>query len=163
MSKQLNVITINGITYYSPKSAADNWQMSYQAATSACKDGRIVGAFQDSTKHWCIPDTATKPIEKETIRKILIITLMLKNDPNINIPDIRKYDIPKLYKYLRDIGYINQFNEDSHRIPYEAILTDKGMKLVIENKKIDINLSNIAIMFIQCIPSFLEIGATLIH
>ncbi len=163
MAKQRSVFELNGITYYSPKAAADNWKMSHQAVTSACKDGRIVGAIQDSTNQWCIPNTSMMPLSKETIRKIMIITLALKNTPNIMISGLENYDVHKLYAYLRDTNYIKPFNENSSRIPYEAILTEKGMDLVIESKKIEMDWTNIAVLLVQCIPSFLEIGAALVH
>lgn len=163
MSKQRSVFEINGNTYYSPKAAADNWKMTHQAVTSACKEGRIVGAFQDSTNRWCIPNIAMKPLDKETIRKIMLITLALKNSPNITISGLENYDISKLYSYLRDTNYIKPFDDNSKRIPYEAILTEKGMNLVIENKKIDVDWANVAVLLVQCIPSFLEIGAALLH
>ena len=163
MAKQRSVFELNGITYYSPKAAADNWKMSHQAVTSACKDGRIVGAIQDSTKKWCIPDSAMKPLDSQIIRNTLIITLSLKNTPNISISELETYDVPKIYKYLKDTGYIKDFNESSNRIPYEAILSDKGMSLAFNKKKEGVEWTSIAALFVQCIPSLIEIGAVLAH
>ena len=163
MSKQRTVFEMNGKTYYSTQAAADKWEMKQKEVTTACREGRIIGAIKDSTNQWCIPDTAMKPLEKENIRKLLIITLYLKNNPNLTLSELDRYDIPKLYTYLKDIDYIKPFNENSDRIPYEAVLTNKGMGLVIENKKIDIDWANIAELFIQCIPPLLEIGSGLIH
>lgn len=163
MSIQRSVFEINGQTLYSPKGAANKWGLSHQAVTTACKEGRIVGAFQDSTNKWCIPDAAMKPLEKAVIRKILIITLSLKNTPNITISELEDYDIPKIYKYLKDTEYIRDFNENSNRIPYEVILSDKGMSLAFDNKKDGIEWTNIAALFVQCIPSLIEIGAALAH
>lgn len=163
MSIQRTVFEINNKTYYSPKGAAHKWGISHQAVTAACKEGRIVGAFQDSTKKWCIPDTAMKPLDSDIIRKILIITLSLKNTPNITISDLENYDIPKVYKYLKETGYIKDYNENSNRIPYEATLSDKGLSLAFDKKKEGGEWTNIATLFVQCIPSLIEIGAALVH
>lgn len=163
MTKRRNVFEIDGKIYYSPKIMAERWQISYQAVAAACKEGRIVGVVQDLSNNWCIPDTAMKPLDKDSIRKILIITLSLKNTPDVNIVGLDNYDILTLYRYLRDTKYIKEFNENSDRIPYEATLTEKGMELVINNKKSFINWSDIGSMFIQCIPSFLEIGTILMN
>ncbi len=160
---QRSVFEINGQTLYSPKGAADKWGLSYQAVTRACKEGRIVGAFLDSTNKWCIPDTAMKPLEKKVIKKILIITLSLKNTPDITISELENYDIPKIYKYLKETGYIKDFNEDSNRIPYEVSLSDKGMSLVFDNKKEEIVFTNLAALFVECIPSLIELGIALVH
>ena len=163
MSIQQPVFEINGQTYYSPKGAASKWGISHQAVTAACKEGRIIGAFQDSTKKWCIPDSAMKPLDSRIIRNILIITLSLKNTPNISISELENYDVPKIYKYLKDTGYIIEFNESSNRIPYEAILSNKGMSLAFNKKKEGVEWTSIAALFVQCIPSLIEIGAVLAH
>ena len=163
MAKQRAVFEINGKTYYSPKAAAGKWNISYQAVTNACKDGRIVGAFIDSTNQWCIPDIAMKPLDKKIIRKILIITLYLKNNPLLRVSELDNYDISKLYIYLKETEYIKSFDEESDRIPYEVVLTDKGMDLVLEKNRIKIDWANISTILIQCIPSFLEIGVALSH
>ena len=162
MARQRTVFTIEGKTYYSPKGAGDNWLMKHQAVTAACIDGRIIGAFQDSKKGWCIPDNAMKPLPKEVIRKIMIIILSLKNRPNLVITDLEDYDTLKLFQYLRDIGCIRPFDESSDRIAYEAVLTNKGIEYVIGDKESKIDLANVAALFVQCLPKLLEVGVKLI-
>ncbi len=158
MKKQRSLIKIGNMTYMSPKAAGDLWNMKYQSVTAACVDGRVIGAIKDSSDKFIIPIDAFKPLDKEEIRKLMITTLYLKNRPSFDIGFNDNEQIVKLYTYLEGIGYIEPFNSSSNKIPYEAILTDKGMHLATEGGHVDIDWCNIGITVIQIAASMITIG-----
>lgn len=148
---------INGVRYITPKVFADCCDCSAQKITAACKDGRIIGAYKDMKNNWMIPCDALKPLELETIRKLMVATLYLKNNPGKEIGNIEHDVIIRLYDYLFQCGYINQFEHESKRIPYEVVLTEKGFKVATEGKKVNINWLNIGVSLIQVAASVITV------
>lgn len=65
----------------STKAVADLWSLSSQRVAATCKDGRVVGACKDLNGHYIISVDTKKPLDKETIRTILISLLAMKNRP----------------------------------------------------------------------------------
>ena len=151
------MVEIKGERYITPKPAADCWGMSQQAVTSACRDGRILGAFQDTRGKWLVPANACKPMEREDIRRILILSLALKNRPDQVINNNSFDQMVTVYRYLRDTGYIEDFDEKSERIPFEVVLTEKGMTTAISGKKINFDIFNAGTTLIQLIASVITI------
>lgn len=158
MGKKKNACVIKGVTYYSPKTAGDIWGMKYQAVTKACKEERVVNAAKDTSDQWIIPSTSPKPLEKEQIKHVLICILSLKNRPDPLPADIKEKSTLTLFQYLRDCKYIEPFNEISNRIPYEAVITQKGMELVFQTPSIKINWLNIAETTVKCIAIIVDIA-----
>ena len=87
----------------------------------------------------------------------MIATLYLKNNPGKEIGNVEHEDIIKLYDYLFQCGYINQFEHESERIPYEVVLAEKGFKLATEGKKVSINWLNMGASLIQVAASIVTI------
>lgn len=158
MTKQRALIKIGNMTYMSPKLAGDLWGIKYQSVTAACVDGRVIGALRDSSGKFIIPIDAYKPLEKEDIRKLMITTLYLKNRPSTDIGYTDNEQIVKLFSYLEGIGYIEPFNINSNKIPYEVVLTDKGMQLATKGGHVNIDWCNIGITLIQVAASIITIG-----
>ena len=151
------MLTINGERFVTPGVFADGCGKSTQNITAACKDGRIVGACQDASGNWIIPINAMAPLEIEQIRKLMIISLYLKNKPEHALDYSEHDDVVRVYSYLQQTGYINPFNENSERIPYEVVLTEKGMKIATEGSPISINWLQLGSTVIQVAASILTI------
>jgi len=144
---QKSLVEINGIKYMSPKAAGDMWGMNCQKVTSACKDGRVVGAVKDSSNHFIIPINSLHPLEKEQIRTILIALLVTKNNTKVSLPS----GIEQLLDYLRSIGLIE--GRDT--------LTDKGMKLATSGKEIQIDWKNVAMNILGIISNLASIWSAI--
>ncbi len=148
---------INGVKYVTPNVFADYCECSRQKIVSACCDGRVVGAQRDSSGHWIIPIEASKPLEIERIRELLILTLALKNRPSTILGEDENANPSKIYRYLEATGYIEHFDCSGERAPYEAVLTDKGMALATNGPIVDLNFVNLAVTAIQVFASILTI------
>ena len=79
-------------------------------------------------------------MSQEEIHRILILTLQLKNNPAYEIDwSLFEYDesvLDSIYTHLHTHGYIQDFSiEDKKRIPYEVVLTQKGMELATTFRK----------------------------
>ena len=73
---------INGKRYVTPGVFGDVIGWNKQKVTAACKEGRIIGACQDTSGSWMIPVDAMKPLEAEQIRALMVTTVYLKNRPD---------------------------------------------------------------------------------
>ena len=154
---QRKMCEIDGKRYMSPSSAADLWNTSYQSVTKACKDGRIPKACKDSGGKWIIPVDAIAPLDSESIRKLLISTLAIKNG-NISAPQSLNVDnIRLVYTYLSDIGCIEHLENITLRTPCEAVLTDKGFHIATEGKPLNLDWVNISTTFVQVVSSVITI------
>lgn len=146
---QKTLIEIDGKKYMSPKAAGDLWDMSPQKVAAECKAGRIVGATKDSGGHFIIPIEARKPLDAETIRKVLIALLAMKNKPGTNLLD--ENGATELHEYLRDIGLVEGQNLRM------AVLTNKGMELATTGKLVEVDWPNAAVNVISIIGSLASI------
>ena len=158
--KQKNICEIAGKRYMSPSAAGELWDMKYQAVTNACIDGRIVGACKDSSDKWIIPVTADKPLDYEVIRQMLISTLALKNR-NMDISENLSTDVIRVYEYLIKIGMFELMDNISSNTVKDLVLTDRGMKIATEGKKIDIDWMNASTTIIQVVASIITIWQAL--
>lgn len=154
---QRKLCEINGVKYMSPSAAADLWNISTQKITAACKDGRIEGAILDSSDKWIIPVNARKPLEKAEIKTLLVGTLCLKNKPNTLPHEMTSLNIDIIYDYLYHTGYIEQFDRNSDRIPFDVILTDRGMKLATEGSTPSVNWVNAGLTIISIASDIITI------
>lgn len=149
---------INGQRYVTPSVFGKWCGWSQQKITAACEDGRIIGADKDTSDKWIIPVNACKPLEIDTIREVLVTVVYLKNRPDSPLDYSDHNAIVSLYTYLQHIGYLEPFNPDSNRIPYEVVLTEKGMKLATEGKSLNLNWLTIGTTVIQVAASLITIG-----
>lgn len=148
---------IDGKRYVAPGIFADACGCSSQKITAACKDGRIVGAYRDLSNHWLIPVDAPMPLEKERIRELMVACVYLKNRPELPIDYHDHESIVAVYTYLLNTGYIEPFDENSDRIPYEVVLTEKGMEVATGGNKINLNWLQIGSTVIQVAASIITI------
>ena len=123
----------DGKTYMSVKAAHDKWvDVSSNEITAACKDKRIVGVIQDPEGHYYIPVEAKRPMTPENIRTVLIATISLKNRPDDVTTITHTKGLREMYTYLSRIDMIEPFDiNDENRIPYDVIITDKGMDYML--------------------------------
>lgn len=82
-----------------------------------------------------IPDDSIKPLTEKDIRRLLLISVRVQNDENLECDwstfDFKPEDIRKVYEslvYRKYIRYIK--NTPTERIPYELKFTQKGMDLI---------------------------------
>lgn len=135
-----------------PKKAAETWQLSVYTVRKYCKDRKIPNVQKIKKGTWEIPDGSIKPLKESEIRKVLLLTLQLKNNPRFPLDwstyDFSKEDIRKVYDSLAYRKYIDICDvEDIKQIPYEARITEKGMNLIERSKKAKIDVANMANIF----------------
>lgn len=128
-----NLFMIDGKMYMSTKAAGDLWGLSPGTVARYCKSKKIK-AFKDTSGRWCIPIDTFKPLSDNEISQLLILTLQLKNDPELKIDysvlPIERSDLRKVYDYLAELEFIEKFDiENDEDIPYKAVLTQKGFKM----------------------------------
>ena len=152
---------INGKRYITPGVFASSCGWSAQKMTSACKDGRVIGAEKDISNNWLIPIDSPRPLEIEQIRQVMVTSLYLKNRPTHILDYNDQTNIVALYTYLFNTGYIEPFDTNSNRIPYDVILTDKGMKLATEGKPLCLNWISIGTTVIQVAASIITIAQSI--
>ena len=155
--QQKKMCEINGIRYVTPSVFANAIGWNNQKVTAACKDGRIIGACKDSSGKWIIPVDAMKPLEMEQIRSLMVTTVYLKNRPDHVLDYSDHKQIVELYSYLQKIGYIEPFKTNGKRIPYEVVLTERGVKLATEGKSLNLNWLKIGTTVIQVAASVITI------
>lgn len=148
---------INGQRYVTPSVFASGCGCNTQKITAACIDGRIIGACKDTSGKWIVPIDAARPLELEKIRELMVSSLYLKNKPDTVLDYSDQAQIDRLYTYLQLTGYIEPFDHDSKRIPYEVTLTSKGMKLATEGIPLSVNWLKIGSTVIQVCASLLTI------
>ena len=138
MQKNKSLFEFDGKKYMSTKVAADFWELNRSTVAKYCKDKRI-NAFKDSSGKWCIPIDTIKPLSNDEIHKLLFLTLQLKNNPSLEIDySTFTFDdsaVENVYQSLVFAKYIKPFSiKDKKRIPYEVVLTEKGINFVMSYK-----------------------------
>ena len=141
--KQRTIFDIDGKTYMSPKGAADKWNNISR---------------RDSTAKWIIPINAQQPIDDEKIRQILISLLCLKNNPNLETTDDKMSQIEVVVEYLKKTGFLK--DDDSTNLR-DLVLTEKGIHLATEGRKLQVNWINAGITLVQVVASIMTIWTTI--
>lgn len=154
-------LTIEGKHYMSTKTAANLWGLQPKTVSDYCKNNKIKYKFKNGRFGWYIRTDEIKPLSHEEIRRMLILTLQLKNNPTYEIDwTLFNYDesvLESIYNHLCTHGYIQNFLiEDKKRIPYDVILTQKGIELAttFRNKKI----SDFATTLTQWLPIIINVA-----
>lgn len=134
------LLVVDGNSYMSTKAAAQLWNLQTKTVSNYCKDGKIKHCFKNGRLGWYIRTDEIKPLSQEDIRRILVLTLQLKNNPAYEIDwtllDCDRSVLESTYNHLQAQGYICDFSvDDEKRLPYEVVLTQKGMELVTTFKK----------------------------
>lgn len=156
--KRKKMCEIDGKRYVTPSVFGNAIGWNRQKVTVACKEGRIVGACQDTSGSWIIPVDTVKPLETEQIRSLMVTTVYLKNWPNHALDYSDQESTVSVYTYLQQTGYIEPFDVESQRIPFEVVLTEKGIKLATEGKPLNLNWVNIGTTVIQVAASIITIA-----
>lgn len=119
----------------STREMAKKWNVSERTAAKYCKSGKVPGAMKISNQ-WLIPCHAIRPPTDRSIQRILLLTLQLKSNPEYEIhypsTEYTMDELPLAYGYLAETGFIElpPAEVPAARIPYEASLTEQGMKLL---------------------------------
>ena len=138
--KYPSFIEYNGKKYMSAKTAADIWSLKPATVSEYCNKGKIHQAFKYLEARWYIPVDAVKPLSNDEIRRFLILSLQLKNKPSLEI-DWSTFpnddsSVALIYRHLVFREMIENFSiNDKKRIPYEVILTQKGLEFVTSGNK----------------------------
>ena len=133
MSSQA-LIEVDGNKYMSTKTAADLWGLSPRTVSDHCKNNRIHRKFKNGKLGWYIHVDEIKPLSDIEIHRLLVLSIQLKNDPSLTIDwstfnfDDKAIDV--IYQSLYLSGYIHAYSvSNKRRIPYEVILTQKGLEM----------------------------------
>ena len=137
---QITTIELDGKKYMSTSFAAKHWGVTQNTVSQYCRQGRIYDCFQDEKKRWFISIDEIKPLKDDEIKRILFLSLQLKNNPSLPIDwstfDFDEKVIDIIYRNLANEKYIMEFNcSDKKKIPYEIVLTQKGMEKVFSVPK----------------------------
>ena len=137
------IIEVNGQRYMSANAAAKLWSISPRTVRGYCQNEKVPGAFKDMSKRWCIPIEAYKPLSDEEIRKILMLTVYLQNNPkqpvNEDVSEADPASLTNLYEYLRRLDYIRKPKHTTGQefnLPRNVQLTDKGLELIDHTQKV---------------------------
>lgn len=140
MSAQ-SLIEVDGNKYVSTKTAAELWGLSSRTVADYCKNNRIHRKFKNGKLGWYIHIDEIKPLTDTEIHRLLVLSIQLKNDPSLTIDwttfNFDDEAIDAVYQSLYQSRYIHSYSvSDKRRIPYEVILTQKGLEMATAfNKK----------------------------
>lgn len=136
----------DGKKYISSKAISEIWGLSQKTVAKYCREKKIRDCIKGTHQQWYISETTVKPLSDLEIRRLLFLTLQLKNDPTLEI-DWSTFDfdpslIELIYSNLVEEKYLKPFQiENKQRIPYEVILTQKGLETAMPRK---VKTANIA-------------------
>ena len=155
------LLTVDGSNYMSTKTAAELWGLQRKTVSDYCKNNKIKNKFKNGRFGWYIRTDEIKPLSQEEIRKILILTLQLKNNPACEIDwslfNCDEAVLESIYQHLFLHGYVQSFSiADKRRIPSEVILTEKGMECVTTFKKE--KLSDFSVAITQWLPIVISVA-----
>lgn len=133
------LISVDGKTFMSTKAAADLWGLKPKTVADYCNSNKIINKFKVG-RNWYISINEIKPLSNAEIHKLLVLTIQLKNNPSLEI-DWSTYTfddtaIENVYKNLLALKYIMPYSiADAKRIPYEVVLTQKGLEKATQFSK----------------------------
>lgn len=155
------ILEIEGKKYMSTKTAADLWGLSSRTVSNYCKRDRIRRKFKNGGMGWYIYIDEIKPLSDAEIHKLLVLSIQLKNNPSLEIDwSTFNFDnsiIDVIYQNLVASGYIQPYNiSDKRRIPYEVILTQKGLETATSFKQK--NIPDYSTLVSQWLPILINIA-----
>ena len=135
-----SIIEINGKKYMSTKMAAKLWGLKPRTVAEYCRNNKIYDKFKNGSLGWYISTDEIKPLSKTEIRRLLTITLQLKNNPEYQIDwSILNFNdcvIERVYTNLMRQGYIEPFVvTNAQKLPYDVTLSEQGFEFVTYNEK----------------------------
>lgn len=160
MSAQ-SLIEVDGNKYMSTKTAAELWDLSSRTVSDYCKNNRIHRRFKNGKLGWYIHIDEIKPLSDTEIHRLLVLSIQLKNDPSLTIDwttfNFDDEAIDAIYQSLCLSGYIHSYSvSDKRRIPYEVILTQKGLEMATAfNKK---SIPDFSTVCSQWVPILINIA-----
>lgn len=138
--KYPSIIELNGKKYMNTKTAAGAWNLKPATVSAYCKEGKICNAVKYLEERWYMPIDTVKPLSNDEIRRFLILTLQLKNKPSLEIDwaifpsDYSSVEL--IYRHLVFRNMIENFDiQDKKHIPYEVVLTQKGMEIATSGNR----------------------------
>lgn len=144
------MVEVNGKKYISSKLAAEAWEITQGTVADYCRTGRIKDCWKDACNRWFIAIDTIKPLSNAEVQRLLFLVLQLKNDPTLEINwSMFTFDrgiIDLIYSNLVYEGYLKPFDiQEKERIPYEVILTQRGMEVALPRRhcKTDVSFSGV--------------------
>lgn len=133
-------IELDGKMYMSTKTAAEVWNLKPSTVSEYCKQNKVFKAIKYLGARWYISIDAVKPLSDSDVRRFLVLTIQLKNKPSLEIDwtafQLDFATIEPIYRYLVYRELIENFGiVDEKRIPYEVVLTQKGLEFATSGKK----------------------------
>lgn len=140
------IIEVAGKKYICTKLVAETWGIGQGTVANYCRTGRIKDCWKDSRKRWFIPVDTIKPLSDTEVQHLLFLVLQLKNDPTLEIDwSMFTFDttiVDLIYSNLVYEGYLKPFHiQEKERIPYEVVLTQKGLEAALPRKQSKPNVS----------------------
>lgn len=135
--------TVNNVDkneYFATKYFAQVWNCTVKTVIKYCKNGLIENYYIENRHYYLHKDTI-RPLNRNEIKKIIVLILIEKNNPRKNNKDyyFKKSDIAKLLKYLAFLGYICEMN--NYNVAFNKVtVSQKGIDLVFSGfqKKHDV-------------------------
>lgn len=134
------IVDINNEKYMSTKTAANLWGLSTRTVANYCNSNRIHRKFKNGKLGWYIHIDEIKPLTDIEVHRLLVLSIQLKNNPTLQIDwstftfDSSAIDV--VYQNLVETGFLQPYVvTDYHRIPYEVVLTQKGLEMATSFKK----------------------------
>ncbi len=160
------ILEIDGQKYMSTKTAADLWNLSPSTVSNYCKTGRILRKFKNGSKGWYIHIDEIKPLSDTDIHRLLVLSIQLKNNPSLEIDwSTFSFDdnvIDVIYQNLVTLGYIFPYSiADKRRIPYEVVLTQKGLETATSFKQKTI--PDYSSLLSQWLPILIDVAKLIIQ
>ena len=165
MMQYPSIIKYNGQKYMSTKTAEDVWNLKQRTISDYCKQGKICQALKYRGVRWYIPINAVKPLSDSEISQFLILTLQLKNKPSLEIDwsafPVENSVIVPIYRYLVFRGLIEKFDiPNERRIPYEVVLTQKGLEFSTSNKG---KINNFGTVMKEWLPTIISAAQLIVQ
>jgi len=137
------------------KEMAKKWGVNEHTVANYCKKDYIPNAKKENGS-WNIPENSIKPLSIADIRRLLLVTVKLRNNPSLGCDwstfDFDKNDLRLIYESLHYRKYIGDISDiDTNRIPYEMEITEKGMELIENIKEENVDFTQISSLAFQAI------------
>lgn len=164
--KYPSILELNGQKYMSTQIAAGVWNLKRQTVSDYCSKGKVYRAIKYQEARWYIPIDAVKPLSDDEIRCFLTLTLQLKNKPSLEIDwslfPVGDSVIEPIYRYLFFREFIENFSiSNQKRIPYEVVLTQKGLEFVTTRKKEKIE--DFGIILKEWVPTIIGVAQLIVQ
>ena len=136
-----DIIMIEGKVYLSTNSAGKLCAMSPTTIAKQCSAKKIQDCVKTNGR-WYISSEEPIKFKKQKLKAILLLTLMIKNDPEVeeNRVQIDNEVLRYIYNSLAMQGYLNiknRNNNNDFNIYRDVVLTEAGFNIAIKSDTYD--------------------------